>query len=178
MSDTLINLALETIKKELGLPSRDIKINNDWLKERATFVTLTIDKKLRGCIGSLYPRDSIYNDVINNSLLAAFKDPRFPPLQLNEINNLEIEISILGELKELHFKTEHDIINLLEPYKMGLVLEHGYKRGTFLPQVWEHYPSPEDFLYHLKLKSGLPSNFFSKDMKVYYYYVEKISNEV
>lgn len=151
----------------------DIREKPEWKIERATFVTITKNGKLRGCIGSLEPRRSIYEDIKSNALAAGFKDPRFFPLQPNDIDKINIEISVLTELQEIKFENEEDLLKQIVPFKMGLVLEYGYNRGTFLPQVWEYYPEPELFFNHLKLKSGLSEDFFDGDMKLYYYEVDK-----
>ncbi len=173
MDKRLLELARNEINRSLGLKYSDIKKEKEWDDKRATFVTLTKDGNLRGCIGSLEARQSIYEDIKDNAKSAAFRDPRFPPVTESEIQNIKIEISILTPLKEITFDTEADIINKIIPFKMGLLLECGMYRGTFLPQVWEHFNRPEDFFRHLKQKAGLSEDFFDPGMKLFSYEVDK-----
>lgn len=173
MDETLLKIARNAIKEYLCLDFESIEIKNKWKEKRATFVTLTKGGELRGCIGSLEPIRSIYEDIRHNAVSAAFRDPRFFPLEQGELDEIKIEVSILSPLEELTFTTEEDLIKKIIPFKMGLVLEYGYNRGTFLPQVWDHYPEPREFFNHLKLKSGLSQDFFNEAMKVFFYEVEK-----
>lgn len=172
MDRDLLKLARNTIREYLGMDFEEVKIKSEWEDLRATFVTLNKNGKLRGCIGSLEARKSLYEDVKSNAISAGFRDPRFFPLQKQDIDSITIEISILSELKEINFNSQEDIYKKIIPFKMGLLLEYGYNRGTFLPQVWEYYPKPEDFFKHLKLKAGLREDFYSDEMKLYYYEVE------
>lgn len=128
----------------------------------ACFVTLTREGELRGCIGSLSARRPLVEDVAENAYAAAFSDPRFYPLQAIELHELEIYISHLSEAEPIHFNSERELIEQLRPGIDGLILEEGYRRGTFLPSVWEQLPEPVDFLHHLKLKAGLPVNYWSE----------------
>ncbi len=145
----------------------DMKIvQEDLLKsDAATFVTLTIDDQLRGCIGKLEAVQPLYKDIVENSYSAAFKDPRFPPLSQNEFDNLDIEISILTEPKKLNYESPEELKIYLEEHKPGVVLRYGNRHSTFLPQVWEKVSSVEEFLEHLCLKAHLSSDAW-KDAKV------------
>lgn len=173
MNKKLLELARSEINRYLGLEYKSIEKEDEWDEKRATFVTLTIDGNLRGCIGSLEAKQSIYEDIKHNSISAAFGDPRFPQLTESEIQNTIIEISVLTPLKEIIFNTETDITNQIIPFKMGLLLEYGMYRGTFLPQVWEYFNRPEDFFRNLKQKAGLSEDFFDPSMKLFYYEVAK-----
>ncbi|MBN2617640.1 MAG: AmmeMemoRadiSam system protein A [Spirochaetales bacterium] len=175
MDRDLLLLARNEILKELKLPYNDIKIKKDWNEKLATFVTLTKNGNLRGCIGSLIPTKPLYQDIKYNSIQSAFYDPRFEKLSENELDQVKIEISLLSSLKQMKFKSEQDLINQLIPFRMGLILEYGFHRGTFLPQVWEYYPNPKDFFNHLKIKAGLPIDFYNKNMIINFYEVEKCS---
>lgn len=141
---------------------------------KATFVTLKIDHELRGCIGTLEAHRPLVEDVAENAYAAAFRDPRFPKLTPNEYRQLHYHISILSTPEPMHFTNEQDLLTQLRPGVDGLVLEDGYYRGTFLPQVWESLPAPEEFLRHLKRKAGMSSDYWSKTMKVQRYTVEEI----
>lgn len=141
-------------------------------EERACFVTLHRNRNLRGCIGHLEVVQPLILDVAENAFAAAFKDPRFAPLQENEMEGLDIHISILTLPRPLSFSTEQDLLSRLRPGIDGLILEDGAHRGTFLPSVWESLPDPESFLQHLKIKAGLPQNYWSDTVTIYRYETE------
>jgi uncharacterized protein len=140
--------------------------------ERATFVTLERDGGLRGCIGHLEPLQSLVADVAENAFAAAFRDPRFPPLETPELEGLELHISVLSPATPMTFSSEEDLIRQLRPGVDGLILQDGYRRGTFLPSVWEQLPDPAAFLRHLKLKAGLPQGHWSSRLQVARYETE------
>jgi len=142
---------------------------------RASFVTLQKHGDLRGCIGHLEAFQPLVVDVAENAHAAAFKDPRFPPLSENEMDNLEIHISVLTPAKPMEFSSEQDLIAQLRPGQDGLILQDGYNKGTFLPSVWESLPQPEEFIKHLKLKAGLPTTHWSENIKVLRYETESFS---
>lgn len=140
--------------------------------ERATFVTLHRGGELRGCIGSLEAHRPLVVDVAENAYAAAFSDPRFPPLSRAELAGLELHISILSPAEPMQFDSETDLVAQLQPGVDGLVMREGPRRGTFLPSVWESLPRPEDFLTHLKLKAGLPADYWSESLEVARYRTE------
>lgn len=139
---------------------------------RATFVTLERHGQLRGCIGTLNPMLPLAEDVAHNAFQAAFRDPRFPPLSDREFRDLDIHISVLSPSEPMSFKDEQDLLRQIRPGVDGLVLEDGWHRGTFLPAVWDDLPDATDFLKHLKLKAGLPPDYWSKTLKVSRYTAE------
>lgn len=132
-----------------------------WLQqEAACFVTLTAIGNLRGCIGSLWPRRSLASDVTENAFAAAFRDPRFPPVQLAELASLCIEIAVLSAPAALpSVSDEQALLSLLRPDVDGVVLEQSGRRATFLPKVWSHFDEPTEFLAALRQKAGLPTAF-------------------
>ncbi|WP_457636716.1 AmmeMemoRadiSam system protein A [Oceanithermus sp.] len=141
----------------------------------ASFVTLTQQGRLRGCIGSLEARRPLVHDVHHNALAAAFHDPRFPPLAPEEWPQTEVEVSVLSPLKPLPYTDLDDLINKLSP-QMGIVLEHPQGRATYLPQVWQQLPDPKRFLFSLAQKAGLsPAVYADPATRVYYYTVEKFT---
>jgi AmmeMemoRadiSam system protein A len=155
--------------------SRDgvgFEIPDTLMEKRATFVTLTIGGRLRGCIGMLEACRPLAEDVAANACAAAFEDPRFPPLTKKEFEKLEIHISVLSPPEELAFSSEADVLNQIRPGIDGLILQEGFRRGTFLPSVWEELPTKELFWAHLKLKAGLPANYWSKTLRVFRYTTE------
>jgi AmmeMemoRadiSam system protein A len=141
---------------------------------RPTFVTIELDQQLRGCIGRLEATRPLIVDVAENAFLAAFQDPRFPPLAIDELTKLEIHISLLTEQVPIIFCSEQDLISQLQPNIDGLILVEGHQRGTFLPSVWEQLPEPKKFLRHLKQKVGLAPDYWSDTIKVYRYQAESI----
>lgn len=140
---------------------------------KATFVTLTIHDALRGCIGTLQAFRPLVEDVAHNAFAAAFHDPRFPRLSRKELDRLHLHISILSTPEPIRYTDEQDLLAQLRPGVDGLILEEGYYRGTFLPQVWDSLPDPKQFLRHLKLKAGLPPDYWSKAIKMQRYSVEE-----
>jgi AmmeMemoRadiSam system protein A len=145
-----------------------------WLDEPgATFVTLTQEGTLRGCIGTLEATRPLAVDVRENALAAAFRDPRFQPLTAAEWPAVAIEVSLLSALEPLPLDDEHAVLARLRPGVDGLVLDFGHHRGTFLPQVWEQLPEPAAFLLNLKRKAGLPPDFWEPGMRLSRYTVTK-----
>jgi len=141
----------------------------------ASFVTLHLKGQLRGCIGALVASQPLINDIAEHAYAAAFKDPRFPALTNNEFNKITIDISVLGKPEPIIFKNEHDLLRQIRPGVDGLIIEHGYNRGTFLPSVWEQLPTVNEFYQHLKIKAGLPENWWKDDVKVSRYETFSIS---
>jgi AmmeMemoRadiSam system protein A len=168
---TLLRLARGAIEGALGLESPEVR-QEAWLKQTgAAFVTLRVKGRLRGCIGSVEGRRSLWADVRENAVAAALRDDRFPPVRRSEVGELEIEVSVCSPLTELAFGTEAEALGQLRPGLDGVVLEYGAARSTFLPQVWEKVPGRERFLSELKRKAGLPPRFWSADLRLYRYTV-------
>jgi AmmeMemoRadiSam system protein A len=142
------------------------------MDERATFVTLTIGGRLRGCIGMLEACRLLAEDVAANARAAAFEDPRFPPLTKKEFEKLEIHISVLSPPEEMSFSSEEEVLRQIRPGVDGLILQDGFHRGTFLPSIWEELPEKEQFWAHLKLKAGLSADYWSDTARVFRYTTE------
>ncbi len=124
-------------------------------QRRGTFVTLTIGGNLRGCIGHIIPQESLIEGIRINAINAAFKDPRFRPLDKEEWKRVKIEISILTDPKALSYSDADDLLKKLRPCVDGVIIKKGYRQSTFLPQVWDQLSRKEEFLNHLCLKAGL-----------------------
>lgn len=124
---------------------------------KGVFVTLTIGKQLRGCIGNLAASSNVLEGVKRNALNAAFNDYRFMPLSQEELPEVTIEISVLTAPLPLKFSGPDDLIAKLRPGVDGVILHLGTASATFLPQVWEQLPKTEEFLGHLCQKAGLSS---------------------
>jgi AmmeMemoRadiSam system protein A len=174
----LLKLAKNSIEHGLQI-GRPLKINltnfPETLREkRATFVTLHRNQQLRGCMGMLEAKRPLLEDVAENAFAAAFKDSRFQPLAAKELAELDIHLSILSPAEPISFTSEQDLLAKLQPGIDGLIVQEGFRRGTFLPSVWESLVKPEDFLSHLKQKAGLPKNYWSDSIKFYRYQTETV----
>ena len=173
----LLKVARQTIEQELfarkdqNPPESDI--SPKFLEQRGTFVTLTIQGGLRGCIGHIIPQESLIEGIRINAINAAFRDPRFRPLTKDEWRRTKIEISILTDPKPLSYSDADDLLNKLRPGIDGVILKKEFHQSTFLPQVWEQLPSKEEFLTHLSLKAGLDGDEWRKgELKVLTYQVQ------
>jgi AmmeMemoRadiSam system protein B/AmmeMemoRadiSam system protein A len=155
---TLIALARNAIEGEL-FEEKALHADAPWLEQcAATFVTLTSDGQLRGCIGSLEAARPLRRDVAENAVGAAFRDPRFPRLSADEWPRCRVEVSLLSAPKRLEFAGEADLLEQLQPGVDGVILECDGRRSTFLPQVWESLPDKRAFLAELVKKAGLPAD--------------------
>ena len=126
------------------------------LQEHASsFVTLRLERILRGCIGGLEPHQPLVTDVAQHAYAAAFSDARFDPLQSEELAGLEIHVSVLSRLEPVAYDGEKALLAALEPQVHGLVIELDGRRATFLPSVWPSFDNGEQFLLQLKHKAGL-----------------------
>ena len=138
-------------------------------EQRAVFITLMKDGRLRGCIGHLEATQPLVNDIAENAVAAALEDPRFPPVTSAEIPAISIAISVLTPPEPLAFKDEADLLQKLRPGIDGLIIGEGRRRATFLPSVWEELPDPRDFLQHLKMKAGWPPGYWSERIQAWRY---------
>jgi len=167
----LLPIARAAIASALGQPQH-ADTSAAWLHEPgACFVTLTQHAQLRGCIGTLAARRTLLADVQANAVAAALQDSRFAPLQLAELAHTDIEVSLLSPLQPMHFVSEAQALAQLRPGVDGVVFECQRWRSTFLPQVWAQLPKPAEFMAHLKQKAGLPSHFWSDEVRLYRYTV-------
>ena len=180
----LLKVARRTIEEALGLlgteetdgPGTAEMDHPHWLEApAAAFVTLhTRSGNLRGCIGSLIARRSLIEDVRSNALAAASEDPRFPQLTADELPGIVIEVSVLTAPEPLSYTDAEELVHNLAPHVDGVILEQGWHRATFLPQVWDQLPMPEEFLSHLCRKAGLsPTAWRKGDLAVSTYQVQE-----
>ncbi len=152
----LLKLARRAIEKELaGEAELPESTDSELFKKSGTFITLKIEGQLRGCIGNLAAEKTIYGGVKDNALSAAFHDHRFSRLTIEELDRVQIGISILTPPQPLSYKDGDDLIAKLRPGTDGVTLRLGRAGATFLPQVWKQLPKTEQFLAHLCLKAGL-----------------------
>jgi len=175
----MLKLAREAIADQLGRELSGSAVDQDQLKndifkaQRATFVTLSLEGQLRGCIGSLTAAEPVAINVKKNAVNAAFHDPRFSPLSAEEFDRVSIDVSILSEPVPLVYSDADDLLAKLRPAVDGVIIRKGAASATFLPQVWEQLPAPQDFLGHLCLKAGLSSkDWRGGDLEVLTYRVQ------
>lgn len=177
LGPALLVRARNAIAARLGQPTVAEPDHPALNQPGATFVTLTQDGDLRGCIGSLEAHRPLDRDVGANAVAAAFSDPRFPPLTLAELPRTRIEVSLLTAPQAMHFDSEADVLRQLRPNIDGVILDAGrgggFGRATFLPQVWEQLPDPRQFLSRLKQKAGLPPDWWSDGVQLQRYEVRK-----
>ncbi|MFP4273013.1 MAG: AmmeMemoRadiSam system protein A [Halothiobacillaceae bacterium] len=154
-------LAGQDVRNDRDGPACDGQQPERWRQPGASFVTLHKDGRLRGCIGSLEARQPLGQDVIQNALDAAFRDPRFPPLSEEELPRIDISVSVLGPMSPLQASGTDELIARLRPGEDGLVIAtpDGNHQATFLPSVWNELPTADDFLRHLLRKAGLPGDY-------------------
>ncbi|MDZ4252718.1 MAG: AmmeMemoRadiSam system protein B [Sulfuritalea sp.] len=169
----LLVRARNAIAAQLKQPTRAEPDHPALTRPGATFVTLTQNGQLRGCIGSLEAHRPLDQDVRANAVAAAFRDPRFPPLQAEELARTRVEVSLLTAPQTMSFSDEADALRQLRPRVDGIIFIAGQKRSTFLPQVWEQLPEPRMFMAHLKQKAGLPADFWSSEVQLQRYEVQK-----
>ena len=174
---SLLTLARNAIGTRFAEPPDPVMPHPALARPAATFVTLTQRGKLRGCIGTLKAYRALAEDVSENAKAAAFCDPRFPPLGVDELPRTRIEVSLLDTPQPLAFNDEADALKKLRPGVDGVLLQFTSRRATFLPQVWESLPEPQRFLQQLKLKAGLPADFWDERITLSCYGVQKWKEE-
>lgn len=173
LGSALLIHARNAIAREFGVAPQPEPDHPALHAPGATFVTLTQAGQLRGCIGSLEARRSLADDVKSNARFAAFRDPRFAPLSEDELARTRVEVSLLTTAVPMNCTDEDDAIQQMRPGIDGMIFECNGRRGTFLPQVWENLPDPRQFFAHLKQKAGFSSDFWSPNVKLYRYEVQK-----
>jgi hypothetical protein len=169
----LLTIARNAIERHFGLEQRTVTPHPELSHPAATFVTLTQNGRLRGCVGSLEAYRPLAGDVAENALSAAFRDTRFPALESDELTRTRVEVSLLEKPEAIDFDDEADALARLRPGIDGLILTHGSRRATFLPQVWESLPDPRRFMAELKLKAGLAADYWDEDIRLARYGVQK-----
>lgn len=173
----LLSLAFDSVcaaVRDIPLAPIDLdSLSPPLREERASFVTLTLFGALRGCIGTIAKCFPLAQDVAIRASAAATRDPRFKPVQVDELEKLDIEISVLSDLQPLTYQDPKSLPSLLNVGVDGVIIHCGHKRATFLPQVWERLATPEQFLTLLCRKALLPDDFWkSGDLLVETYQVQ------
>ncbi len=178
----LLQLAREAMEYSVTgktLPILDqTSLSPNLIEYGSSFVTLTIHTELRGCIGALEAHQPLVEDVREHAIAAALQDPRFSPVEPAELNSIRLEISRLTAPQPLKYSSAEDLIKKLKPYVDGVILQNGRRRATFLPQVWEKIPDPQQFLERLCQKMGMDSSAWRHiPMDVLIYQVEDFAEK-
>lgn len=168
MKKYLLCLSRETIKTFLEKGSVDPPVDppEELRANGASFVTLELNGHLRGCIGTLEAYRPLFSDVFENSLNSAFRDPRFRPLSLSELEKVRIEISVLSPRKKIAYSNYSDLKSKITPGLHGVYLQSSSTSSTFLPQVWEQLPEQDKFLAHLCMKAGLSADYLTSNKPI------------
>ena len=179
----LLKIARQAISAAAGglvVPALDLAaVSADLQANGASFVTLTIQDQLRGCIGTLEACQPLALDVQEHAVAAATQDYRFPPVSAGEVPLLQIEISRLTPTRVLAYNDWRDLIEKLRPGVDGVLIKDGFQRATFLPQVWEKVADPQEFLTHLCYKMGAPGDLWRcKKLEVSIYQVEEFKENI
>ena len=183
--EVLVKLARKSVESFFSGNEEEIKKiieSHDFLREkRGVFVTIHTypEKELRGCIGFPLPVYPLGKGVVKAARSAAFEDPRFPPLQENELENVVFEVSVLTEPEKINYDSCEELLEKIEKFKDGLILRIGPYSGLFLPQVWKEISDKESFLAHLCFKAGIPDPncWKSKAAEIYRFRVEAFEEE-
>jgi AmmeMemoRadiSam system protein A len=181
--NVLFTLAREAIACAVSgdpMPEVDLSTLSERLRQPgASFVTLLgPGGELRGCIGSIEAHTSLAQDVQNNAVGSAMRDPRFPAVRPRELQGLKIELSILTAPQPLDFDGPDDLLSKIRPGVDGLIIEKNWHRATLLPSVWEKIPDPVEFMFTLCRKAGLPQDEWRRPgMTVYVYQAEKVEQD-
>lgn len=170
-AEALVDLAWRSVRHGLdaGAPlAVDAEALPEALRHHgAAFVTLKCGGALRGCIGSAQAYRPLAADVADNAYAAAFRDPRFAPLRVDELDGLSLSLSVLTPPREMAVADEADLLRALRPRRDGLIIQSQGRRALFLPAVWEQLPDPRLFLAHLKAKAGLDPSAPAGDLKAW-----------
>ena len=180
MQEIILHIAKTAIKEGFGSHPSSIDKTAlyaqfpEFSKPKATFVTLTLDNALRGCIGSLQAHRTFLEDLIHNAKAAAFDDPRFYPLSPEEFSRVNIEVSILSDSELVEYEDVEDLKSKIVAGIDGIILQKGARKATFLPQVWEQLPTFEQFFSHLCQKAGLEAGCLETHPDIWRYRAQKI----
>jgi AmmeMemoRadiSam system protein A len=177
--EILLRLARKVLEQRLNRGTLPDKPDDAVFSAKAaTFVTLKIAGKLRGCICTLEAVDPLWESVCRNTINAAFHDHRFLPLTQEELPAVRLDVSILSQPKPLEYEDAADLPAKLRPGIDGVILRQGARSATFLPQVWQQLTTPEQFLDQLCLKAGLPQDVWRQEkVEIHTYQVQDFEEE-
>jgi len=178
----LLNLARQSIQYYLNNHQKliidPVALSNQIFKQKSgNFVTLTINGNLRGCIGKIITNQPLYQDIIENAVAAAFKDPRFNPINKTDVDKIKIEISLLTAPKKINFNNPTNLLKQINRNN-GIIIKSGIHQATYLPQVWQKLSNKKTFLNHLCQKAGLPKKSWKNlETEILKYQVEKFQEK-
>jgi AmmeMemoRadiSam system protein A len=160
----LLGLARRAVEAQVR-DKRDVDVPADLMARyprlsavRGAFVTLKEHGDLRGCIGTLYAKRPLAQDVVENAVNAAVHDTRFSPVTPGELKEIELTISVLESPRPVDPTSSDAVVSMLRSRKPGLILDFHGRRSTFLPEVWDEIPEAAQFLGHLCQKQGSASD--------------------
>jgi AmmeMemoRadiSam system protein A len=180
LKNKMLVLARRVLENEIYHSNYDLSEFDipEFEEKRGLFVTLHIKSKLRGCIGRLEAKYSIYRNIIDLSKAAAFDDHRFKNLTAKELPKVRIEISLLSKPLAVAGDSTVEKVMKIKPKKDGVIISTGSRNATFLPQVWDSLPIKEDFISDLCQKAGLAPDFWQlHDLEISTYQVEHFEEE-
>lgn len=172
----LVKLARRTIENYFMSKSfpevKEEDLTPNLKEKRGVFTTLYKihpEKELRGCIGYPYPIKELYEAIMETAIEAAFNDPRFSPLEFEELKEVIIEVSILTPPERINVQNPLEYPKLIKIGRDGLIIKYGVYSGLLLPQVPVEYGwDSEEFLAHLSMKAGLPPDaWLWKGVEIY-----------
>jgi|TARA_B100001971_G_C18229380_1_gene562888 AmmeMemoRadiSam system protein B/AmmeMemoRadiSam system protein A len=181
--EVLMKLARETIElyvREGKTLEPDMGIISDYLglqKKQGAFVSLDKNGALRGSIGHLLPHEELYLTVRDNAISAVSKDARFSPVQPDELDEIEITVSVLGIPVLVAVNSWEEYLDVLVPLKDGVIIRYGGKQSTYLPQVWGQLPDKEEFLSRLCMKQGSSADCWKQPGAEIYKYSAQVFYE-
>ena len=166
----LARYARDVVRAALGGEHASAPHGGDYDEPGASFVSLHwVGGRLQGCIGSLEPRRPLVDDVAKNARAAALDDPRARMLSLDDVDALDVEVSVLGPLEPIVAGDEAEACAQLEAGVDGVVFVWRQHRATFIPQMWDHFGDARTLVAELKLKAGVPADFWAPDARLLRY---------
>ncbi len=165
-----VKLAREAIETYLRSGKRlNRRLKGVFEEKRGVFTTLNKHGMLRGCIGFPYPIKRLDEAIIDSAIAAATEDPRFPPVELKEMDEIEVEVTVLTPPEKVEVEDRTELPKKIEIGRHGLLVKRGYFSGLLLPQVAVEYNfDAEEFLTQTCLKAGLsPDCWLLDDTEVY-----------
>ncbi|HTX61131.1 MAG TPA: TIGR00296 family protein [Methanobacterium sp.] len=165
----LARRAIETYLKDKMILTVPEDTPESLKDDMGVFVTLNSNGQLRGCIGYPEPIKPLVNAVIEVAISAAIQDPRFPPVSSQELDNIDVEVSVLTKPQIIKVNKPSEYPEKIKVGVDGLIMESSFCRGLLLPQVaveWQW--NVEEFLSNTCMKAGLNSDcWLDPDIKVY-----------
>jgi hypothetical protein len=162
----LLRIAREALRAAVeGAPLADLD-PSEWTPRLAqpgsSFVSITLQGDLRGCLGTIWPRNPLAEDVRAHAAAVSSRDLRFPPVTRDEVAAIRIELSVLTPPQLMLYSSSEELLLRLSPGRDGVVLRMGAHQATFLPKVWERVPEQSRFLSMLSQKAGLPEDVWCR----------------